>query len=343
LFETDAETRAFYENALSVRVIQAADRPRPYEGDPTTKDTDGDAALLEALADEYAGITAPRERGAEPTAVGNPAVITSKGVRGVLENDPRLDDIVAEWEHFGNLTGDNDLGEHRLAAVLGSQHYGDHAVERFCAMAGVEVDTSRIGGRGSDLSYGAELADEYHAHMSVDQTTQAVLRFTRGDSPATVVARTSAIADELPVVGEGQVARTWSDTTTKIAREWRRVGGEFTVSDVEGAVDVKRRQVQRVLGQLEDAGYVRRVRGGDGTAAVFQPASQPGAGEAELPARDGAVADEPRRSSDTEYYTWNVAVREGGTPLQRVEPGGEPRVTGAPPAPQAADGLEPPG
>ena len=343
---TTPEQRAeFLESALSLRVIQASDLPRPYEGDPASKDTDGDVSLLEGLADEYSGIEAPRSRDDAVDAVGKPAAITTKGVREVLESDSRLDDVVAEWENYGNITGANDLGDHRLAAILGSQHYGDDAIERFCALAGEEVDTDRSGGRGAALDYDSDLANTYLKHMRDDQTMQAILRFARGGSGATVVARTSALRADLPVIGRGQVVETWSDTATKIARRYRRLGGEFTVADVATAVDVTKRQVRRVLGELVEAGYLRRVSEADGQASTFEPAaaSQPGAGEVELPERSEAVAAEPGRSPHNQYYTWNVRVwrvTEADSPLERADHAG---TLGAPPAPATVEADPPPG
>ncbi|PHQ39106.1 hypothetical protein DJ69_07920 [Halorubrum persicum] len=339
IHDTPRERARFLENALDLRVLQAADQPRAYSGDPSSKDTDGDVALLEAIAEEYAGIDAPRRRGEEAVEVGRPAAITTKSVREVLEDDARLDDVVAEWDHYGNVTGSNDLGAHRLAAVLGSQHYGDDAIERFCALAGEEVDTERNGAWGSELDYGSDLANTYLKHMREDQTTQAILRFARGDSGATVVARTSALRDDLPVVGRGQVVETWSDTAAKVAREYRRLGGEFTIADVADAVDVSRRQVRRVLAELSDAGYIRRVDGGDGLANVYEPADEPGAGEVDLPDRDDAVDADPGRSPLNQYYTWNVRVF-GGEPAPDTARDGPPvRQRGAPPSPTAVEGA----
>jgi DNA-binding transcriptional ArsR family regulator len=339
IHDTDAERAQFLEDALDLRVIQAADRPRYYEGNPASKDTDGDVALLERLSEEYAGIEAPRERGDAATVVGNPAAITTKGVRDVLETDDRLDDVVDTWEHYGNVKGSNDLGDQRLAAVLGCQHYGDHAIERFAALAGEEVDTDRRSGRGDALEYGSDVAEAYLAHMTDDQTMQSILRFARGDSGATVVARTSALRDDLPVVGDGQVVETWSDTATTIAREYRRLGREFTTADVRDVVDVTPRQVRRVLAELADAGYVRRVEEREGRATTYERVDDPGAGEVDLPEREDAVAT--RTAPVKEYYTWNVRVRGGDSAPSSPDPVGTPEVVGAPPAPDASDGVGP--
>lgn len=345
IHDTPEERAAFLEDTLDLRVLQAADRPRFYEGDPATKDTDGDVALLEAIADEYSGIEAPRERGGEAVSVGKPAAITTKGVRELLENDERLDDVVAKWENYGNVKGANDLGGHRLAALLGCQHYGDDAIERFAALDGREIDTSRDGGRGARLEYGDDLADDYLAHMTEDQTMQAILRFARGDSGATVVARTAALRDDLPIVGEAQVVDTWSDTATKIARQYRRTGKRFTIADVRDAVEVKDRQIRRVLGELVDAGYLQRTEHGPGRAHTYEPVDEPGAGEVALPDRVDALASsaEGGRSSTDQYYTWNVRVHDENDGPTIGELGSRPTRYHAPPSPNATAGADPPG
>ena len=343
IHDTPAERAAFLEDALDLRVLRASDRPRYYSGDPGTKDTDGDAGLLQRVAEEYAGIDAPRRRGDDPVPVGRPAAITSKGVREVLENDSRLDDVVSAWEHFGNLAGANDLGDHRLGAVLGCQHYGDDAIERFAALDGEAVDVSRGGARGAELSYDSDLGDAYLQHMTEDQVMQAILRFARGDSGATVVARTGALREDLPVVGEAQVVETWSDTATAIARRYRRLGDRFTVADVADAVDVSRRQVRRVLADLAEAGYIQRVSAGDGVATVYAPGDQPGAAEVDLPDRETAVDATAGHTASKEYYTWNVRVAGGETAPETGSPEPSTRPVGAPPAPEAVEGSGPRG
>ncbi len=347
IHDTARERRQFLRETLDLRVLRAADKPRYYEGDPSTKDTVGDAALLRRLSDEYAGIEAPRTRDDDPTVVGRPAAITTKQVRDVLQNSDLVGDSVTAWENFGNLTGANDLGQHRLAAVLGCQHFGDDAVERFAALAGESVDTDRGGGRGGALEYGSHAADEYLAHMRDDQTMQAVLRFARGDSGATVLARTSALREDLPVVGEAQVVGTWSDTARRVAQRWRELGEPFTAADVADAVDVSLRHVRRVLGELADAGYLDREHTGPGRANVYHPVAQPGAGEVELPDRDDAVAssagstDDPGRDGFSIPYTWNVRVAPGEYDSRDGPRGRTGVIPGAPPAPRAAEAGPP--
>jgi len=179
--------------------------------------------------------------------------------------------------------------------------------------------------------------------MTEDQTTQAILRFARGDSGATVVARTSALGDDLPVVGDAQVVKTWSDTATTIAREYRRLGREFTTADVRDVVDVSDRHVRRVLAELADAGYVRRVDAGAGRATTYERVDDPTAGEVSLPEREEAVsAGDPGHKPTNEYYTWNVRVRGGDEAVTPADTTPSTVGTRAPPAPASVDGLEPP-
>jgi hypothetical protein len=252
--------------------------------------------------------------------------------------------VVDTWDNYGNVTGKNELGDHRLAAILGCQHYGDDSIEQFAALAGEEVDTDRRAGRGADLEYDSEVANAYLDHMTDDQVMQAVLRFARGeDGGATVVARTSALRADLPVVGRGDVVETWSDTATNIVDKARSIGGRFTIGDVSPAVDVGDRQVRRVLSELVDAGYLQREDRGPGRAHAYDQVGDPGAGEVSIPDRDEVVPDTPGLSSSNVYYTGNVRVFGGdtrGTDVSTTTPAVSIR---APPAPGTIEATGPPG
>jgi DNA-binding transcriptional ArsR family regulator len=332
IHETPRHRRQFLREVHGLQILQIGDEARAYEGDPGGKDLDGDAALLRELKERFTGVRATRDRDGTPTQVGRPACITTKGVRQVLEDREDLEDVVAGWDNYGNVTGDNDLGEHTLAAILGTQHYGDGAVEYLAALGGEEV---RRAGYGMALDYGSDLANAYLKHMREDQLLQAALRFTRGDSGALVVCRTAAVRDDLPVVGEGQVATTWSETATELAKAWRRdEGATFTVGDLAEDVDVSGRHVRRTLAELADAGYLRRVREGDGVATEYQPTGPtPEPAEYDLP-----QGEAPGRSAHKVSYTANVRVREAGGRLD----GPTGRVGSVLPAPAPATEGDPP-
>jgi hypothetical protein len=324
-------------NLHGLQIVQTTNLIKSYEGDPDSKNLDADVALLEEISDKFAGVRAPRNRDEDAVTLGNPAAITTRVVRDVLEDDERTATAVSEWENYGNLTGDNSLGEHRLAALLGCQHYGDHAVERMAAFAGEEVERE---GYGHQLDYNGTVANTYLQHMREDQVMQAALRFTRGGSGAVVFAHTAALREDLPVVGEGQVMKSWSQTATKIAQEWRRQPDEeFTVSDVANAVDVTNRQVRRVLTEFVDAGYLERRDPGEGRANDYTAVDQPGAGEVELGSVTPELEGEPGRDDLEITYTANVRVRDvANTKLPRAVARGSTL-----PAPNASEVSAPPG
>ena len=148
----------------------------------------------------------------------------------------------------------------------------------------------------------------------------------------------SALREDLPVVGEGQVVETWSDTATEIAAAYRRLGEEFTIADVADTVDVTRRQVRRVLAELTEAGYLDVVGSGPGVATEYEPAGTPSAGEVELPERGDVVAggSAPGRTDTYLTYTWNVRVFGGDPRPDTEETPLSARRRGGPPAPDAA-------
>jgi DNA-binding transcriptional ArsR family regulator len=262
--------------------------------------------MLNRIKEEYAGIHGARDRTEENAQVGKPACVTTKCVRQVLEKDERLGGTVGLWENYGNVNGSNELKDAQVAALLGTQHYGDAQVEKFAALAG---ETATHTGHGNALEYGSDVADEYLGHMREDQVMQAALRFARGDTGALVFARTSALRDDLPVVGSGKILRSWSKVYTQVAQTARRLRGrEFTVSDVAEHVDASRRQIQRALNEFTDAGYVEKHETGEGVANSFERVSSPGAGEVDV----GEVDAEPALNRDSSRldisYTVNVGV-----------------------------------
>jgi len=278
-------------------------------------------------------------------------VVTSKDIREqALEPDDRLDGKVSTFAHYGKIDGRNDLGDHRLAALLGSPHYGDHHVERIAALAGEQVDTSRDTGRGMNLDYGSDVANAALRGMREDRVAQAILRFARGDSGAVVFARTAALRDDLPVRGAGQVARTYSATARRIAEATRELDaddGRFTAADVEQALDdaPSRRTIRRVLAEFASAGYVDRVRDGEGTAYGYDQVRDVGAGEVEAPAVEvDPTPDTPRKGVQ---YTAGVRVVPPDRLLDRVDRGGrgaDPRLPAPDTAPdRAGAGVGPPG
>ena len=285
IHETPRQRRAFLRDVLNLQVVQTTPHIRTYSGSARNKNFDGDVALVQAVAEEYA---ATQLRQDTLTATTKPGVITTKKARAEIEE--RIEDDVAAVDHYGNVTGSNALGELNLGAVLGCRHFGDAVVEKWAALAGETVERS---GHGSDLEYGSETANTFLKHMREDQTLQAILRFGRDKEGAVVFAHTAALAESLPVVGEGAVVRAFSKATkeaTRIAKTYRRQ--QFTVGDIASSVECSARTVRRVLNELTELGYLEKRETKAGVANEFQTLEEPDEGEVKLPDLDSPFTPE---------------------------------------------------
>jgi hypothetical protein len=186
---------------------------------------------------------------------------------------------------------------------------------------------------------GSDVANELLRHTKEDLVMRATLRFARGDSGATVVARTAAARDDLPTVGRGHVVESYAATTTAVAAAVRRLGSAFTVTDVveTAGVDVTRERVRQVLAELADRGVVAKHKTGVGLADTYdRSGGLNGAGDVELPAAPGTRgpgdAEAPPNSSLVEYYTRNLGVVAPDGLLEPGEAGpGTARVRIPPP------------
>jgi len=227
------------------------------------------------------------------------------------------------------------MGHCNLGVVLGARHYGDAYVEKWAALAGEEVTRS---GRGADLDYGSETANAVLGHMREDETMQAILRFGRDEEGAIVFAHTSALRDDLPVVGEGAVVQAHSENSKVVARAARQHRGRsFTVGDLVDDVDCSRRTVRRALAGFADLGYLDRHETKNGVANEYRVRDDPGAGEVELPDVDAPGSADS--ATPEQYYTWSVR----GNPGDSSEPVRSQRPDTTLPAPSEVVAGPPPG
>jgi len=286
IHDTARKRRAFLRDVLNLQVVQTTPHIKTYSGSPTSKNFDGDVALVQQIGEEFA---ATQLRQDTLTATTKPGVITTKKVEQEIES--RITEDIADIDHYGNVTGSNALGELNLGAVLGCRHFGDAVVEKWAALAGESVE--RVG-HGGDLNYGSTTANTFLKHMREDQTLQAILRFGRDQEGAVVFAHTAALAKSLPVVGEGGVIKAFSKSKKEVAHAAKQFRGhEFSGTDVFEDEDVtcSRRSVQRALNELDAAGYLDKRETKNGVADEFRATGQePGVGEAELPDLDDPFA-----------------------------------------------------
>src|SRR5699024_7538402 len=294
IHDSARERRAFLQDVLNLQVVQTSPHTKTYSGSPGGKNFDGDVALTEEVAKEYAATQLRRDT---VTATSKPGVITTKKVRKEIKD--RIEDDVAAVDHYGNITGSNALGALNLGIVLGCRHFGDAVVEKWAAFAGETI--AEHTDYGADLDYASETANTFLKHMREEQTLQAILRFGRDKEGAVVFAHTSALAESLPVVSEGGVIKAFSKSKKEVAHAAKQFRGhEFTGADVfeDENVTCSRRSVQRALNELAAAGYLAKTETKNGVADEFRATGEePGVGEADLPDLDEPFAPDNKPTS----------------------------------------------
>ena len=152
---------------------------------------------------------------------------------------------------------------------------------------------------------------------------QAALRFGRDPEidDSVVVAHTAALREDLPVVAEGDVVKTYSAGEKRVAEAVAYLRGSFTTADVRERLvgEPDPRSVRRQLAALVEAGHLDRTETPNGVATQFSDPEAPGAGQVELPSVGEAHPDEPTQClSDT----WAVRVGGGDTGGSRHRPVG---------------------
>jgi hypothetical protein len=165
------------------------------------------------------------------------------------------------------------------------------------------------------------VGDAYLRYMWHDSVMQAALRFGRDPEidETVVVAHTAALRDDLPVVGEGDVVKTYSAGEKRVAEAVADLRGSFTTADVRERLsgDPNPRSVRRQLAALAKAGHLNRTETPNGVANQFSDPEAPGAGQVELPSIGDAHPDEPTQCIS---YTWAVRVGGGDSGGSRHRP-----------------------
>jgi len=343
IHDSDAERRGFL-RANGYAVVQTTNDPLPYHGDPEGKNFGEDLELVKTVAEEYTGTG--------PGAIDdkNPAVISTKKVVDHLEED--LDAHADAVVNYENMKGSDALGDHQVAAILGSCHFSDTEPEKWALLAGESA--GRGDTRGDTLDYGSDVANAYLRNMREDHTMQAILRAGRNDDDTVIFAHTAALRDDLPTVDEGVVLSAHSKGTLAVAEAAKEYRTEpFTVRDLVDAIAdddraVGRRQVQNIVADLRESGYLRVLEeGGHGVDAEYELEEEPGLADVELPEPPDGAADSAAAPDENtrieELYTWNFVRSDADGAGDGVVPPTRPTIPAADTADALADGVEPPG
>jgi hypothetical protein len=243
---------------------------------------------------------------------------------------------------YESMKGSDALGDHQVAVLLGSQHYSDQVPELWGLVAG--ESPGRDGTKGSGLDYGTDVANAYLRYMREDHVMQGILRAGRNDETTVVFAHTSALRDDLPVEARGALVSAHSKGTLQVVEAAAAFGGRFTAPDVADAIagdGVGLRQVQNVLSDLRESGYVEVRESGDrGRAYGYGDVEDPGKAEVSLPE---VAATGENEISAMNSYSWDFVLDAPGGTRHGPPTTERPTIPASTAATPASSGAGPPG
>ncbi|WP_327052294.1 winged helix-turn-helix domain-containing protein [Halomicrococcus gelatinilyticus] len=240
---SDSEREEYILDTQDLRIIQTEFRSiHPYSSG-TYVNLDRDEALLREVIEVEGG---------------EPAVITSSDALGKLK--ARNVPMSPNSSHYGNLRGSNELANENVGVILGSPHYGDKFIERWAALFGLEASGS---GSGTAKSYGP-FGDEILQQMRDNSVLQAILRFARNGTGATVYVNTAAVPPWIPREIALGVSRTRPATERKIIDALSDLG-TASGPDIAKKVGGKKNTVRSNLRKLQAEGIVRKTGNNRGT------------------------------------------------------------------------------
>ena len=335
IHDTTAARRRHIREGMNHTVVQTANTPLPYHGDPAGRNFQEDLSVVETAAEEYADLDQK-----------DPAVISTLKVLNYLESD--LEDVAGETVNYENMKGSDALGEHQVAVVLGSCHYGDTEPERWAMYAGESAGRGETS--GETLDYGSAVANTYLKHMREDTTKQAILRAGRNDDRSVVVAHTSALRDDLPVVAEGATVSAHSKGALAVAEAAASLNGRsFTAYDIVQRIRsddraVGLRQVQNILANFRSSGYLCVEREGSrGREYEYALKEDPGLAEVELPSEEVTPEpDEKTKNQLNDSYSWNFVIDDDEDGVGGMLPTPRPTIPAADTTEAVSDGVGPP-
>lgn len=243
---SDTEKQKFTQDILDISIIQTTGSVYPYSSGNYVN-VDRDTAYLKSIRQKH---------NSKPQLFTTEAAEKEYDTAGTLNQTSGV-------EHFGNIRGSNAYTSDRLAVILGSPHFGDTYVEKWCALFGSETTRK---GKGSDLTYSGYGSDILH-QMREQSVAQAIMRVGRDGDGASVYVHTSAIPEWMPVTqaAESVEVQRWTEKQRRII-EAVEGSGRVTTSELSDhpKIDSSHRHVSEVLHHLAELGHLKREDTGKG-------------------------------------------------------------------------------
>lgn len=235
LIEQEAAMNSYIRDILGVTVKLANNHLKAYHGGHVTPNRD--EAILYGVE---------VEEGQKPALIAPKKALEAYRDAGILDRAER-------WMNYANVLSSNDFEGEPVGAIHGAPHPGDATLKKWAAYFGHHIEGR---GEGMDKTYG-DFGDRLYHHFVHNQVLQAILRFGRGESDATVYVNTAALPDWLEI--DSEVTPEKFDTPSKraIADYLRDAGADgATIQTINDSLDISENTIRRSLRDLADSDVV---------------------------------------------------------------------------------------
>lgn len=235
LFEQTEEMNSYIRDILGITVKQTNDHLKPYHGGRITANRD--EAILYGV--EVA-------EGQKPALIAPKKALEAYRDAGILHR-------VTRSMNYAQVLSSNDFKDEPVGVIHGAPHPGDAILKRWAAYFGARIDGE---GTGMDKTYG-KFGDRLYHHFVHNQVLQAILRFGRGESEATVYVNTAAVPDWLDIDSKAIPEKFNTENKRAIADYLRDTGDDsITIGTIESDLNISENTIRRTLNDLVDSGVV---------------------------------------------------------------------------------------
>lgn len=243
---SDEEKKMYFREILGIRVVQTTEAANHYSGKSGISVTpQQDLALIEAVR---------RREKVQPCLITSQSA-EMKYLKCGLEE--LIEDVERDVRHYGEFKGSNDFGEIRVGIVVGSPHYGDNQIQKWCALAGESVIRAE-GTKGVGQDFGPYGNQILHG-MRENEVLQAIMRFGRDTGGATVYVHTGALPEWVERDEYVTELWKWPDGMCEVLGAIKEHGEpEWRTKNISENVSICEQMARKHLNKLVSFGYLNR-------------------------------------------------------------------------------------
>jgi len=227
---------AYVRDYLGITVKQTNKHLKPYHGGHVTENRD-EAILY----------------GVEIQEGQKPALIAPKKALDEYR-DANILNRTKSSMNYGRVLSSNDFKGEQVGVIHGAPHPGNQSIKKWGAYFGKSIEGE---GKGMDKTYG-DFGDKIYHHFVHNKILQAILRFGRGETDATVYVNTAAIPDDSIEVDTMVNPELFNSPNKRKIADYLRESADdgATKEELKAVAETSLTTVENILYDFRDEGLI---------------------------------------------------------------------------------------